>query len=342
MTSDLKSSRFQLEEINRELENKVIDRTRKLEEQNRAVKEAQEALLRTTRLASVGEIAGRTAHEVLNPLTSIMNRIQKVQKRLTEEIMGDKNLLGEIVKAWKSDLDKKGNAGFLKSLNEPSQINPKMTLLEEDLNNIDEIFNRWDEGIGTLDKDTQFLLAQSTRIEKILGSMRSLSHVKGQRDQLSAHNIIHDAVNIVADLFSKNKIELIEKYDAKNDQILVDRDELIQVLTNILKNSLHAVMEGKKANGNVVVQTKNENKKFIIDIKDNGVGITSEHQEKLFENHFSTKTPDLGTGLGLSISRRFIRAFNGDLFFVSSKPDVETCFRIELPLQVVKQEEAAA
>ena len=78
MIDDLKKSRDQLEEINRDLEQKVKDRTAKLEEQNRAVKQAQEALLRTTRLASVGEIAGRAAHEILNPLTSIMTRIKKV------------------------------------------------------------------------------------------------------------------------------------------------------------------------------------------------------------------------------------------------------------------------
>ncbi|MBK9293878.1 MAG: HAMP domain-containing protein [Oligoflexia bacterium] len=340
MTMDLKTSRDQLEEINRELENKVIDRTKKLEEQNRAVKEAQEALLRTTRLASVGEIAGRAAHEVLNPLTSIMTRIQKVQKRLAMEIANDKNLLGDIVKAWRDDFDQKGLEGFIKSLKEPSQIDPKQTLLQEDLTNISEVFSRWDKDIESLDKDTQFLLQQSQRIEKILGGMRSLSHVTGQKVHQRAHEVIHDAVNIVADLFDKHRIKISENYSAHTDDVLIDRDEIIQVLTNILKNSLQAVTEAKNKNSFVSINTKNENDKFIIDIIDNGQGIEAKNQAKLFESNFSTKSPEVGTGLGLSISRRFIRACHGDLFLVKSTPGVETVFRIELPIYK-KMEKAA-
>lgn len=341
MTSDLKTSRLQLEEINRDLENKVADRTKKLEEQNHAVKEAQEALLRTTRLASVGEIAGRTAHEVLNPLTSIMTRIQKVQKRLTDEIMNDKNLLGEIVKAWREDFDQKGQEGFVKALNQPSEINPAMTLLQEDLDNIGAIFKRWDNGINTLDADSKFLLSQATRIEKILGSMRSLSHVSGEKGEHHASEVLHSAVNISADLFAKNKVKLIEDYKTDLDGIVVDKDELIQVLTNLLKNSLHAVLEKKRTDGYVQISSYNKDNMVIIDIIDNGCGISKENQSHIFENQFSTKSPEMGTGLGLSISRRFVRAYNGDLFLVSSIPGEKTCFRIELPLFIKTQEAAA-
>lgn len=101
-------------------------------------------------------------------------------------------------------------------------------------------------------------------------------------------------------------------------------------------------MESKRRDGLVTVTTKNAKQKLIVDIVDNGVGISAENQKRLFETHFSTKGPDMGTGLGLSISRRFIRAFNGDLFFVSSQPGKETCFRIELPLSAQEQKEEVA
>ena len=79
MTVDLRSSRAEIEEYSRTLEKKVADRTAKLEAQNVAIRETQEALVRTTRLASVGEVAGRAAHEVLNPLTNIMARLEKIR-----------------------------------------------------------------------------------------------------------------------------------------------------------------------------------------------------------------------------------------------------------------------
>ena len=344
MTLDLRTSRQQLEEINRELENKVIDRTRKLEEQNRAVKEAQEALLRTTRLASVGEIAGRTAHEVLNPLTSLMARVQKVQKRLNEEVFAHKNLLGEIVGAWKTDMAEKGVAGFLTSLQQPSTIDPKMTLLQEDLTNINEIFTNWDKDLGTLETDTQFLLQQAARIDKILKQMRALTVVSNHKTQFSLHTVLHDAVNIVSDLFAKNKVEIVENYGAGVDGVKVDRDEMIQVLTNILRNSLQAVLEvnGRSVKGAIVISTSNAAGKIYVDITDNGAGISNENQPKLFESQFSTKAPDVGTGLGLSISRRFIRGFDGDLYLLKTGLNEGSTFRIELPLQLEKERGVAA
>jgi signal transduction histidine kinase len=342
MTQDLKTSRLQLEEINRELENKVIDRTKKLEEQNRAVKEAQEALLRTTRLASVGEIAGRTAHEVLNPLTSLMARIQKVQKRLNNDIGSNKNLLGEILGAWKKDLNEKGLEGLIKSLEEPSKINPGINLLQEDLGNFNAILSAWDKDLLTLDTDTKFLMQQALRIEKILRQMRSLSVVSGQRKQLHAQPLIHDAVNIVADLFAKNRVELRETLVATEDNVRVDRDELIQVLTNMLRNSLQAVLEKNSTQKIVEIQTSLQGKKLLIDIIDNGIGISVENKPKLFENQFSTKAPEEGTGLGLSISRRFVRAVNGDVYLLKTSVKEGTTFRIELPLDSTNNEGVAA
>jgi signal transduction histidine kinase len=67
------------------------------------------------------------------------------------------------------------------------------------------------------------------------------------------------------------------------------------------------------------------------------VGIADEYQPQLFENSFTTKSPDQGTGLGLGISRRFIRASGGDIEFVSSKPFAQTIFRIQLPIYEQKQ-----
>lgn len=332
MTQDLKSSRLQLEEINRELESKVIDRTKKLEEQNRAVKEAQEALLRTTRLASVGEIAGRTAHEVLNPLTSLMARIQKVQKRLNDEILANKNLMGDIVGAWKKDLEEKGLDGLLKGLKEPSKVKPGFNLLQEDLDNFNDIFSGWDKDLSTLDSDTKFLMQQAIRIEKILRQMRSLTVVSSQLSRLKVEPLIHEAVNIVADLFAKNKVEIVEKYTLSAAEARVDHDELIQVLTNMLRNSLQAVLEKNGSQKKVEIETSGTDTKFFIDIIDTGVGIAEENMPKLFESQFSTKKPDEGTGLGLSISRRFVRSFNGDLYVLRTSVNKGTTFRIEIPL----------
>lgn len=342
MIEDLKTSRNQLEEVNRDLEQKVIDRTKKIEEQNRAVQEAKEALLKTTRLASVGEIAGRTAHEVLNPLTSLMTRIQKVQKRLNEVVSNDKEILAEIIKAWNDDLQSKGLEGFVKSLNGPSLVHQSLTILEEDLSNLKDISSRWEGELSTLDSDTKFLFREASRIETILKQMLSLSVVSRTHSMVNIHSILHDAVNITADAFSKAKIKVIEKYEANDDKIKADPSELLQVLSNLLRNSIQAITMGDVQEGLVTIYTSNVDSRIQIDIVDNGIGVSEENKPKLFVHQFSTKDPRMGTGLGLSISRRFVRAIQGDLTLVSSQPRVETRFRIEIPLYVDKSKQEAA
>ncbi|MEK6628935.1 MAG: HAMP domain-containing protein, partial [Bdellovibrionota bacterium] len=108
MIRDLRQSRDELQEINRELDKKVKERTLQLEIQNQAVKEAQEALLKTTRLASAGEIAGRAAHEVLNPLTGILARLATINKKMQALIQPQLNLMADIFQSWKSDHAKGG------------------------------------------------------------------------------------------------------------------------------------------------------------------------------------------------------------------------------------------
>src|SRR6185312_3719778 len=103
MIGDLKTSHDQLQEINRDLDLKVKDRTRQLEEQHHVVKEAQEALLRTTRLASAGEIAGKAAHEVLNPLTSLLTRVGIMERKIKNEMVPQLSVLKEIKQAWDKD-----------------------------------------------------------------------------------------------------------------------------------------------------------------------------------------------------------------------------------------------
>lgn len=332
MIVDLKTSRDQLEEINRDLEKKVKDRTRQLEEQNQAVKAAQEALLRTTRLAAVGETAGRAAHEVLNPLTNILTRLQKVKNKFEQKSSEGKELLKEIQSAWREDFQRGGFEGLVDQWKKPSDVSSDLTLWQEDMQNLEYVYNTWCEEQEELLKDADFLVSESQRINKIVSSMRSLSQVRGNRERQSAHQLLHECVNIMADLYNQHNVRLEEDYQAQSDRILVDKDEFIQSVTNLLRNSLQAVehADRKKA---VVLRTKENDGELWIEIEDGGEGIAKEFHHKLFESQFTTKSRDQGTGLGLSISRRFIRAVGGDIRLIESVPNVKTVFRITLPAQ---------
>jgi two-component system nitrogen regulation sensor histidine kinase NtrY len=105
---------------------------------------------------------------------------------------------------------------------------------------------------------------------------------------------------------------------------LVDRDQIKQVLVNLLDNAVEAV----DAPGSVCVAVHKANGTLNIDVSDTGHGISSEDREKLFLPHFSTK--GRGTGLGLAIVHRIVSEHHGSISVTANRPH-GTVFKIELP-----------
>jgi signal transduction histidine kinase len=340
MINELRQSRDELETINRELDQKVKDRTRQLEIQNKAVKEAQEALLKTTRLASAGEIAGRAAHEVLNPLTGMLTRLGSLEKRVQANVQPQIDLMKDIFSNWKTDHDHGGFEKLVTVWQQNSNVNTEWDLWTEDLHNLNEVQASFSQLLKSVEDDTQFLLQESRRISKIINSMRKMSRLNSDIHTYSTRALLTDSKNIMADLFQQYEIRLIESYDVSLDDINIDRDEFIQVTTNLMRNSLQAMTHESSASEYFLKITSHvEDSQVVVEFTDSGSGVAEEHQNLLFDNNFSTKSADEGTGLGLSISRRLIRAHGGDLEFVKSVPFKETTFKITIPLKSQAQAE---
>ncbi|MCC7404088.1 MAG: HAMP domain-containing protein [Bdellovibrionales bacterium] len=342
MIRDLKHSRQELEHINAELENKVKERTHQLEIQNQAVKKAQEALLRTTRLAAVGEIAGRAAHEVLNPLTGILSRIQKVQSRISAHEGEEAQVLREILQSWEKEVSGQGLEGLVTSWKTPSGVMPGATLFDEDLTNIKAVSDSLTGEMGALKNDLNFLMKECQRINRIVQSMRSLTVMKGEPKPHLIGKLVRESMHVMADLATQMNAEITMDEIDKNLTVMVDADEFLQSMTNLLRNALQATRaraeaeqsRGGKYVGKVEISVQAEKEKVLIGVLDNGVGIEESNKKRLFESQFSTKSHDEGTGLGLNISRRFIRAFGGDIRLGSSTLGKGTLFVVELPLVV--------
>ena len=346
MIVDLKASREELEEVNRGLETKVKERTHELEIQNQAVKRAQEALLRTTRLATVGEIAGQAAHEVLNPLTSMVSRLQRVKERVVSKSEQETQLLEEIRSAWDQDFQNGGFEGLVSQWQKPSEMDSSKTLWQEDLTNLTEIRNNLRSEIQQLSEDMDFILREGQRINRIVQSMRSMNTVKAELRDHSLVDLIKDVINVMKDLADQDSIELKMAPDVDPVWVRVDQDEFIQAGTNLLRNAIQAVKvklhEDSGFVGRIVVSTSVDDGRVKIHIEDNGCGISSENQKKLFETQFTTKSLEEGTGLGLGISRRFLRAFDGDIYLDHSQEGEGSQFVMELPRYDVESKRTSA
>ena len=346
MIHDLRESRDELEVMNQELDQKVKDRTKELEVQNQKVAEAQEALLRTARLASMGEVAGKAAHEVLNPLTSLLTRAGLTQKRVEVNYQQPLELLDEIGDAWDTDYKSGGFDNLLQNWKEPSSIDPQKNLFIEDMDNINEIRSNLKKQADEIAKDMKFIREEGDRIGKIIHSMRRLGNMKSEVKTQSIHLLLSDCSYIMADLFDQQNIVIHKNFEATIDQVDIDRDEFIQAVTNLMRNSLQSIVEArleqKKIKSELTLSTRENNGYLEICIQDNGVGISKENQQKLFNTNFTTKSSDEGTGLGLTISRRFIRNYDGDIQLEESVPFEKTVFLIKLPLKKLADGKAVA
>ncbi len=106
-----------------------------------------------------------------------------------------------------------------------------------------------------------------------------------------------------------------------------DRSQLLRVFTNLLENAVQSIPEDK--HGEVRILLMPEEKEIVIGIADNGVGISKDAIEKIFQPYFTTKSS--GTGLGLAMTRKIIEFWNGAIWF-ETEEGRGTSFYIRLPL----------
>lgn len=133
---------------------------------------------------------------------------------------------------------------------------------------------------------------------------------------------------------SQNDLEIQYSSFEKEIIVMVDRDQMIRVLTNIMKNALQAVKDGETCR--MSVQVSLQGKFARISVSDNGRGIEEALREKIFQPNFSTKNS--GMGLGLAICKKIIEQVNGWITF-ESEVNKGTTFHVFIP--VVTEQKAS-
>jgi len=140
------------------------------------------------------------------------------------------------------------------------------------------------------------------------------------------NQIIADALVLTGYNLRKRNMRVDTRLDASLPQITGDKNQLVQVLTNLIMNAEQAMNDG----GLLKITTQFKNKKVKIEITDSGKGIEPENLANIFQAFFTTKAGH-GTGLGLSVSHNIIKAHKGDIS-VRSVVGQGTSFTILLPV----------
>jgi nitrogen fixation/metabolism regulation signal transduction histidine kinase len=140
-------------------------------------------------------------------------------------------------------------------------------------------------------------------------------------------NLVEKAQSIVQLYKQSDNVNIVfENHNIDEIYVNADKEQMLRVLTNLVKNAIQAIPIGKE--GLVKVETLNYSSLAIVKISDNGTGITDEVQKKLFNPNFTTKSS--GMGLGLAMVKNMVEGMGGKIQYVT-KAGEGTTFFVELP-----------
>jgi signal transduction histidine kinase len=305
-TKQLELALQRLEEDIRKREAAEAELTRRnneLTELNVRLSMAQEQLMQSEKLASIGQLAAGVAHEINNPIGYVFSNFETLGTYIARML----SMLEAYQQAEASIAD--------------SAVREKMRSLREEMD------------MEFLVEDIPLMMAESregiTRVRKIVQDLKDFSRVDANQEWQWAdlHAGIDSTLNIVSNEV-KYKADVVKQY-GDIPEIECQPSHINQVIMNIVVNGAHAI-SGER--GVITIRTGREGEQVWIEIADTGVGIPKEIQSRIFDPFFTTKQIGSGTGLGLSLSYGIIQKHNGQIE-VHSEPGQGTTFRITLPIR---------
>jgi len=191
---------------------------------------------------------------------------------------------------------------------------------------INELIRESDtESLTDIHDAAQTIQKRSQGLLHFVDAYRNLTLIQKPNFQIfPAKELFARVEKLMQASIKKKTIQFIADIEPQSLELAADPELIEQVLINLLLNALHAVGGQKEARINLDAKLDGRGR-IIIQVKDNGPGITEENLEKIFIPFFSTK--DGGSGIGLSLSRQIMRLHHGSIG-VHSDPGVETVFTL--------------
>ncbi len=167
------------------------------------------------------------------------------------------------------------------------------------------------------------LIQQIDTMSSIASAFSTYAQMPAQQDETL--NVVK-ITKLALDIFNEDFIEFFS--EEKEIIAKFDRTQLIRVITNLIKNSIQAIHVRQPENPKIEVRVFSENSSVAITVKDNGLGVSEENKEKVFEPKFTTKTS--GMGLGLAMVKKIVETYHGTISFKSNKGK-KTTFKVSFP-----------
>jgi signal transduction histidine kinase len=279
----------------------VQSRTKELAHTIENLRSAQDRLIQSEKLASLGQLTAGIAHEIKNPL-NFVNNFAGVTRELLEE-------LEELIAKAEPDPKLK------------EEIDELTGLIESNLEKVVNHGKRADSIVKNM----------------LLHSRQS----SGEHRSIDLNGLIEESLNLAYHGARAEKpnfdITLVKNFDPSVGQVDLYPQEFTRVLLNLISNGFYASLDRKTECGDasfeptLAVSTRNLGDRVQIKIRDNGAGIPPDVKEKIFNPFFTTKPAGEGTGLGLSLSYDIIVKQHHGEIDVTTSPGEFAEFTVTLP-----------
>ena len=310
-TLALNEANDRLSNINVELEERVDERTLDLKKAYGQLKSSQVKLVQSEKMASLGQMVAGVAHEINTPLgythsnmmviKDFIGRVKTTESQFSEwkNLMSDEAATEEAI----SDKFIEVDSAFAE-LNEDDEIDECRELVDDTLYGIEQI------------SDITQNLKDFSRLDQAASSEVNLND-NIERTLKLAKNQIKDHI----------RLELVL---GDIPRVSCNSSQINQVLLNLITNACQAIVSSGKEKGLLGIESSSDGERVSIEIKDNGIGMSQEIGDKMFDPFYTTKDVGKGTGLGLSICYNIVIKEHRGRIVIRTREGFGTRFIISL------------
>ena len=279
----------------KQAEIKLDKKYSELSKVNTSLKNTQKQLTQSEKMASIGQLAAGIAHEINNPVGYVMSNIESLKDYMSQF----DNFFSLLIKE-----------------------NQEANFASEPDNELEFLLEDSKEIISTC-------VGGLTRVKAIVQDLKTFSHSGSESFiSFSLNDAIETVLKLIFSEFKYDECDIKKKLTDNIPAVFGTKNQIEQVLMNILINAKHAI---NKEKGVITIETFANLEFVFIHITDTGCGMDDKTKQRLFDPFFTTKEVGVGTGLGLSISYKIIEAHRG-FIEVESELGKGTCFKISLPI----------
>ncbi len=286
VNEELRINQIKIKELNKKLEEKVLERSEKLEDAHREI-------VQKDYKSNIADITSGTLHNVKN----IMNSI-KISSQMASRFV-DGNALSGFRKANKL---LENNIDAIEEFICEDPKGPKLMSFYLELEKV-------------LEKESKEFHNDMTRLGERIEAMEQIVSTQQKYggnavESVVLEHIIEDSLTMFLNNEGKGEMTIVRNY-GNTPPVLVHKAKTVHVLINIIKNAKEAMMNLPAEKRILQISTSIENAYALIKMEDGGIGIPLENQKKLFDFGYTTK--NLGHGFGLHSCLAYMREMNGDI-----------------------------